>query len=179
MDGIIFAQLKKFVDTLGSSAWANLLKQSGLQSRVYISTQEYPDQEAVLLVTNASKMTGKPAPVLLESFGEFIVPGLVSMYQSLIKPQWKTLDLIQHSEEAIHRMVRLKNPTAHPPTLKCSRPSPDEVIVEYNSPRKTCAVAKGISKGIAKHYNEKVIVSESSCMHNGKPSCLLSVKVIH
>ncbi|MGC8885496.1 MAG: heme NO-binding domain-containing protein [Candidatus Nanoarchaeia archaeon] len=140
--------------------------------------QAYTDQEAVALVSTASKMTGTPIPVILEDFGEFIVPTLFKIYHSLIKPEWKTLDLIENAEETIHRTVRIKNPSAEPPKLKSSRPSADEVIITYTSPRKMCGVAKGIAKGIANYYNEQIQITETKCMLKGSSSCQISIKLV-
>jgi predicted hydrocarbon binding protein len=34
-----------------------------------------------------------------------------------------------------------------------------------------CAFAIGIAKGLAKHYNETIEVSQTKCMHKGEPHC--------
>jgi len=179
MHGIIFSELKKYVDTrFGGDTWNNLLKESGIGSKLYMPIQEYPDEEAVALVSAASKMTGKSIPTILEDFGEFIVPDLMKMYWALIKPEWKTLDFIENTEETIHKVVRIKNPGANPPKIKCHRPSPDEVIITYNSPRRMCALVKGIVKGAAKFFNEQILVAETNCMLKGDSSCKISVKLV-
>jgi len=51
---------------------------------------------------------------LLEDFGALSRRILIDMYWALIEPEWKTLDLLEHTEEAIHKVVRLKNPGAQP-----------------------------------------------------------------
>lgn len=179
MHGIIFSELKKYVDTkLGGNAWSNLQKESGVGAKTYLAIQEYPDQEVVNLVSTASRITGRSVPAILEDFGEFIVPDLIGMYKGLIKPEWKTIDLIKNTEETIHKVVRLKNPGAKPAELKCSGPGPDEVVITYSSPRKMCSVAKGIAKGVAKHYNERILISEPTCMLKGSPSCKISIKLM-
>jgi hypothetical protein len=179
MHGIIFVELKKYINTkLSSEAWNKLLQESGIGPKIYMPIQEYPDQEVVALVSAISKMAEKPIPAILEDFGEFMAPDLLRMYRSLIKPEWKTLDLIEHTGETIHKVVRIKNPGATPPELKCSRPSPDEVVITYSSPRKMCAIAKGLAKGVAKHYNERVLVTETNCMLRGNPSCTILVSIV-
>ncbi len=176
MHGIILLELKKYVDTkFGGDTWNSLLQGSGIGFKAYLAIQEYPDQEVVLLVSTASKMTGQSVPDILEDYGEFIVPDLAKMYEALIDPQWNVLDFIENTEEFIHETVRLRNPGAYPPEIKCSRPSPDEVIIIYNSPRKMCAVAKGIVKGVAHHYKERIRIAETNCMLKGDPSCKISV----
>ena len=178
MHGIIFAGLKKYVvANLGNEAWGGLLKDAGIGSKIYLPTQTYSDQEIVALVTTASQKTGIPAATLLEGFGEFIVADLVTIYRSMIDPSWRTLDLIENTENTMHKAVRLRDRGATPPTLVVNRTSPNEVVVVYSSARKMCSVAKGIVKGIAKHYGEQVVINESTCMHRGNPSCTISVKL--
>jgi hypothetical protein len=178
LHGIIFTSLKKYATSrLGGDAWPGLLREAGLSGKIYLPTQAYDDKEIFALVSTASKITGKPVQVLLEDFGEFIVPDLVSIYRAMIRPEWRTLDLIDNVENTIHKAVRLRDKTASPPTLVVSRPGPSEVVVVYTSPRRMCGVAKGITKGIAAHYREKVTVTETSCMLRNDSSCRLSIKV--
>lgn len=177
MHGIIFTSLKKYVTAnLGAEGWTTLAKEAGVGNKIYLASQTYSDQEIVSLVTTASRITGKPAPAILEDFGEFIVPELVAIYRSMIKPDWKALDLIENVESTIHRAVRLRDPSATPPYLVCSRPSQEEVVITYSSPRKLCSVAKGIARGVGKHYGERLSITETSCMHRGNPNCRLSIK---
>ena len=179
MHGLIFAELKKYVTTkLGPTAWDALLHEANLTKRFYLTGESYPDAEAVALVTAASRITKQPANAILENFGEFIAPDLIEIYRSFIKPKWKTLDLIEHTEATIHKTVRLRDPGAAPPRLKTRRVSSREVEILYTSERKMCGVAKGIARGIAKHYGEQVEVTESTCMHHGAKQCTISVTLI-
>ena len=178
MHGVIFAELKKFADAaLGKAAWPALLKEAGLEYRTYVTGDTYPDAEVAALVTVAAKQANRPVPALLEDFGEFIVPDLVAIYGPFIKPRWKALDLLEHTEESIHKAVRLRDPGALPPELKCTRVSPTEVRIVYSSGRKMCGVAKGIVKGVAKHYRENIALVESSCMLRGDPACTITVRL--
>jgi len=177
MHGIIFAELRKYVnDRLGGQAWASLLGEAGMADRIFMPVEEYPDRDAVTLVTTAARLTGRPAAAILEDFGRFIAPDLLRMYSSLLDRQWRTLDVIEHTEETIHRVVRTRNPGARPPELRCERPGPAEVVVHYSSPRKMCAVAKGIARGLADHFKEEVTIEETSCMHAGAPECRIVVR---
>lgn len=178
MHGLLFAELKKYVVTkLGPEAWNKLLTEAGLESKIYLPNQVYTDDELVKLVTTASALTGQPAAAILEDFGTFIAPDLYNMYKAQLNPAWKTLDLIENTEEIVHRTVRLKVPGAKPPMLRTLRKGPDEVVIVYNSPRRLCAVARGIAKGVAHHFGERVDVTDVKCMHEGDPNCEISVKL--
>lgn len=179
MHGIIFVELKKYVQNkAGTAAWETLLAASGLTRRAYLTTEVYPDEEMVALVTAAASQTGRAIPAILEEFGEFLVPGLIKTYRAFLRPDWRTLDTIEHTEANIHKAVRLRNPGAAPPALSVTRTSPDEVVIVYNSSRKMCGVAKGIARGIARHYGERITLSERTCMHRGDRACTISIKSV-
>jgi predicted hydrocarbon binding protein len=180
MHGILFTELRKYVGIkFGHDSWMAMLDNAGLGKKTYMPFQAYPDADMIALVTAASRMTGRPVQAILEDYGEFIAPDLFIMYQSLIKPQWRTLDVLEHIETTIHTVVREQNPEATPPALVCKRPSSEEVVITYTSARKLCAVAKGIIRGLAKWYKEEVTISESSCMLEGGSACIISVKLVN
>jgi len=161
MHGIIHAQLKQFVETThGADAWKAVLAEAGLGNKVYLSNTSYRDDEAVAIVIAASKLTSLPADDILEAFGEFIVPALMSTFRSMVKPGWKTMELLLNTEETIHKAVRLKNPGAAPPRLRFEQTGPNTLQFNYDSPRRMAAVAKGIMKGVARHYGERVGIEE-------------------
>jgi len=84
--------------------------------------------------------------------------------------------VIERTEQNIHKAVRLKNPGANPPALVCRRTSPEEIVIQYASPRKLCPVAKGIVRGVAKHDQEPIVLTEPRCMLTGSPSCTIVVR---
>jgi hypothetical protein len=128
-------------------------------------------------VKAANELTGVPIPDLLEAFGEALVPTYLTLYAALLKPEWRTLDVIEHTEETIHRVVRMRQPGAEPPRLHSQRTRPDEVVLRYDSPRRLCAVARGIGRGLAAHYGERLAISETTCMLKADPLCTISFRV--
>jgi len=65
----------------------------------------------------------------------------------------------------------MTDPAADPPHLTTKRLGPDEVLLVYTSPRKMCALAVGISKGLAKRFAETIVANHRMCMHRGAPRC--------
>lgn len=175
MHGLIFLQLQKFAQKQGPQAWEAVLREAGLPAKAYSPARAYPDDEAFALVAAASRVLKQPPAAVLETFGEFLGPELVRLYARLVRPEWKTLDLIERTEQLIHAAVRLGNPGAQPPVLDVVRPTPDEVQIIYSSERKLCHLARGILAGLASHYGESVTVTEEACMWNGDPFCALHV----
>jgi predicted hydrocarbon binding protein len=176
MHGIIFGELKKLVDSrLGGDAWRTVLQEVGLGSVIYMPVGEYPDAHAVAIIGMIAQKTGKEVKVVLEEFGEFIAPHLLALYRHMVKPEWKTLDLLENTEQTIHRVVRLRNAGAKPPELKTDREK-NEVLITYTSTRKMCGVAIGIVRGLARHYQEEIDIEEISCMSMGSNACRILVR---
>ncbi|MET0554476.1 MAG: heme NO-binding domain-containing protein [Vicinamibacteria bacterium] len=177
MHGLIFVQLKKYASSrLGPEAWDELLRKAALTGRMYLPVQQYPDDEFAALVRALSLRTGGDADALLENLGAFMAPELMRMYGSLLRPSWTTLDVVEHTEHTIHRVVRARNPGARPPELKAERTAPDEVVVTYDSPRRMCGFAKGVVRGLARHFRETVTLDEETCMLRGDACCRLRVR---
>lgn len=159
MHGIVFQQLQTFVTkNHGFSVWQDLLLASGLNNRTYLPTQIYPDDEAFAIVTQAAKTLNIPVPQVLEKFGEFISANLIKIYGAMINPEWRALDLIEHTENTMHKAVRFSDRNATPPPLVCKRIAPNKVQIEYNSHRQMVDLGVGIIKGFGVHYNEKLDV---------------------
>lgn len=178
MHGTIFVELQKYVETkLGTEAWPALIREAGIERDApYDPFKSYPDEEVGALVGTASRITGAPAQALLEDFGEFIAPDLLDMYWGVIAPEWRTLDVLENTEKTIHDVVRVNQQGSTPPYLHATRVSPDEVTILYTSKRQLCSVAKGITRGIAKHYDESISIDDPRCMLRGDDDCLLVVK---
>jgi len=179
MHGIIFAELKRFVDEAhGPGVWDKLLIESRIGAKVYVAMDAYPDEEIVKLAATAAKLLGVTVQQIYESFGEFMVPMFVKRYRHLLKPDWRTLDVIQHTESTIHKIIRINNPGAQPPQLRCARVSAREVLLTYDSPRRMCGIAKGICKGLARQFSEGIRLAESTCMLHGAPECRISISLV-
>ena len=177
MHGIVFGELKQYVgDRMGDAAWDGLLADAEIGPKLYLAIQEYPDEELGAILAAASKRTGLSINALLRDFGDFIGPHLMRMYRMYIQPEWRTLDVIEHTEERMHKMVRLQHRGARPPYLSTTRRGDDEIVIHYTSERRLCSLAKGIAQGIARHYGEPVEIRDLTCMHKGAPRCEILVR---
>lgn len=179
MHGIIHLELQQFVQQhFGEQAWQKLVRAAGLEQEIYTPLRAYPDSHVVRLVHEAERMTQLPASELLEQFGEYLVPTYLRIYGALLKPSWRTLEVLEHTEETIHRVVRTRQPGALPPRLTTRRTGAREVHINYESERRLCAVARGIVRGVAGHFGQKVKLRDLACMHRGDPSCVIAVQLL-
>lgn len=178
MHGIIFNELRKYANTVyGDKTWNALLGRAGLDGAAYLASRSYPDEQLGALVAAASELTGRSSLDILEDFGRFIAPDLLSMFRSLVRAEWRTLDVLEKTEETIHKVVRLQYADAAPPYLQATRVSADVVVIDYTSPRRLCSVAKGIARGVANHYGETIVIEEPACMLKGAAACRLTVRL--
>ncbi len=177
MHGLIFSELKKYVETrFDSKTWDALQEKAGLKGNLYLAASVYPDSDLVSLVTTACQMTRQEPKVILEDFGDFIAPDLIRQYNFLVKPEWTLVDFLCNTEDTIHKIVRF-HPGVTPPRLVVRRVADDRVTISYDSQRKMCALLKGIVKGAARHYNKNVSIIESRCMLQGDTECTVHVQV--
>lgn len=178
MHGLIFIELKKYVETkFDTRTWETLLEKAGQKHQLYLASTVYPDQDILTLVTTACQMTGLTAAALLEDFGIFVAPDLVEQYKFLVNPKWKLLDFLANTEETIHKVIRFHKGVT-PPRLVATRVSDDKLIINYNSPRKLCPLLKGIVKGASQYYKEPVSVVDTRCMLLGDPECSITVQLV-
>jgi hypothetical protein len=175
--GLIFAELQDFViQNLGEGGWKQVVARAGLQDRVFLPITSYPDADAEALVSAGSELTGKSRGELLVAFGEHLAPHLLHAYDSLLRPGWRTLDVLEHVEDTIHRIVRLRESGAMPPRLVAERRG-NVVAFEYQSPRRMCQLAIGIARGLAAHYEEVLSVVEKSCTERGAQVCSIEFRL--
>ena len=155
MHGSILTLLKRYVQTqYDHSTWVKLMEQSGLANVEFDHKKVYPDEHIYALVGQAAEMTGLSAGELHEKFGEYLVPDLMYMYQKLLKPEWKTLDMLENTELTMHKQVRQENAHNAPPVLEVTRLGPNELMIDYVSARRMGGLAVGIVRGVAAYYDE-------------------------
>ncbi len=155
MHGTIFTLLKRYVQTqYDHSTWVQLMEVAGLEKVDFDHKTVYPDAHMYALIGHAAELTGISAGELHEKFGEYLVPDLMYMYQKLVQPGWKTLDLLEHTEMTMHRQVRQEHAENAPPVLTVTRLGPDEVMIDYVSARRMSGLAVGIVRGLAVYFDE-------------------------
>lgn len=175
MHGIVLMELKKYVEhRYGPATWSALLVAADLPGRIYSAMGEYPDEEVLDVVRATADATGATPDQVLQSFGRFLAPELIATYGFLVQPAWDAFDLIEHTEQAIHTVVRTRD-GATPPALEVTRLRDDLVTVRYSSPRRLCALARGMLLGVGDRFRTPLEVTESACTRTGSASCLLEV----
>ena len=155
MHGTILTLLKRYVQTqYDHSTWVKLKELAGLESVEFDHKSVYPDEHVYALVGKAAEMPGIPAGELHEKFGDYLVPDLMYMYQKYLNPDWRTLDMLEHTETTMHHQVRREHTENAPPVLQVTRLNENELVIDYVSPRRMSGLAVGIVRGLATYYDE-------------------------
>lgn len=178
MYGVIFDFLRDYVikNHGGKPTWEALLKANGYGYKIFFPTIEYADSEIVALATTASEALSVPLPDVLEDFGSFVAGRLLSFYNMYVdEKNWKTFEIIENAGGCIHHAIHRHNPTRKPPKIAAKRISPDELIINYQSQRKMCAVLRGIVRGLGEHFKEVLTIQETQCMLDGFDRCIFHV----
>lgn len=156
MHGFIFIEFEKFALTkVPYRTWYEILAENQLQDRQYSPVNLYPDAELKNLLQSVATSLQTPPGQLLEMFGRHLVPDLMKVYRAFINPEWKTLDMLENAETAIHVAVRKSTSGAAPPILDIRRTSHNSLEIHYISERKMVELGVGIVKGIAQAYQEQ------------------------
>jgi nitrite reductase (NADH) large subunit len=177
MHGILFGELKKFIDNqLGGDSWKGIQQAAGLAGKFYTPVADYPDEEFLALLTAAAEAAGYDRQSLLLFLGQFSVPELLALYRRQIKRQRSVMHLLAHLEEMIHAVVRLRNPGITPPKLWVEQLSENKIVIHYISERKLCSFGLGLLQGLAMEYGEPLhIHHQRECLLHGGSECVIAV----
>lgn len=177
MHGTIHKELRGYiVDAHGEPAYAAILQRAGVAGREFDPAGYYPDDDLYRILTAASEQLGLSEQQILEEYGVWVAPGLLEGFAAMIEPHWRTLDLVEHTEQVIHVWTR-ENMSAKPPVLATQRLADDHLVVDYRSHRRMCTLGTGFIVGIAAHYGEAARIQQTTCMHRGDDRCTIDVQV--
>ena len=178
MHGVIFQLLQQFIEKkLGQGAWAGVAQAAGLQFKVYLATSPYPDEEARALLDALAEKTTEDFNTIVEAFGRFVVPSLMSSFAQHIDPEWRTLELIEQVNKIIKKALSEKGDIASSlPKLKCRRKSSNLLVVNYEEPKELCAFVAGVIRGLGEHFDETITVNEVSCQITSGGNCQFLVR---
>lgn len=177
MHPLIHIGLKEYVEgRYGIERWLGFLEAAGVSlTRPYVRVGSYPDEELEAIVAAIAAGTGTSTNEVLEDFGTALAPQLIAMYPRLVRPEWRSLDLLCFTEEAIHQVVRHGQLGARPPVVRCRRLSPGSLHLTYESSRRLCPLAVGIMRGVGRHYGETLVIRHPECMLHGAVACEFDV----
>jgi len=176
MYGFMYVELERYIVThIGPEAWQDTCRMATGARPTFSPTQSYDDADFLALVRSASRVSSVELPGLLEDFGAFLIPTLIAAHASDVAPATNALDVLANAEQHV-RTTRLIDAEVSPPPVRAERVSDREVRIRYASSRRMCCLARGLARGVLRHYGEIGSVKETACMHQGAPECIIMVK---
>ncbi len=175
--GLFFEELLRFVRSRWDlSTEKKMLSLSGLSHRQYTSKRYYDDEEMVILLLNLSRLVGRSVSSILLEYGEYIVPSYYSRYEKFFSRYETLFEFLKSFEMTTHRQIRAHT-QGNPPEIRfLGIENEDTIVISYYSERQLCDLAKGMLKGFARLFKEKIDVSEGQCLHKGASYCKLIIK---
>ena len=156
MKGVIFTQLIRHLEETGGEVFVDevIMKAELPNDGAFTSIGSYPAAHALKLIETVSEITGQPAGVLAENFGEYLFGRFVVLYPEIIGRYANAEDMLEHVGSHIHKEVVVLYPDAKPPQIRVSA-SAEQTTVHYSSHRPLAHIAYGLIRGCLKHYGDQ------------------------
>lgn len=124
------------------------------------------------ILREVSRRSAQTFSQTCEEFGRALGPRLLEKYGGLLRGSHDTLSVIASVELLLHGVL-LMNDAGTSAEIACESHSPHELSVVYRSPRKLCAVVRGVAWSVGAARNDRVMIAEPHCMLNGVQECRL------
>ena len=174
MHGLIFAS---FRDYLVTEHGAEIAQDVTAGEPQYTLSEAYPDEQFLGLLVRACARTGLPLDDLLFDFGAFTAETTFArLYSVLFSASPTARDFLLTVETPIHDVVRVALPEARPPQLAVTDLGAAGLEIVYSSPRRICALLRGLVEGTGRVYDETIEVEELECMHHGASACRFALR---
>ncbi len=174
MHGLIFASLRDYLATEHGADVANEVLAGEPQ---YTLSEAYPDEQFLALLERACARTGLSHDEFLFEFGVFTAATTFArLYSVLFRSSPTARDFLLTVEDPIHEVVRVSLPDARPPELVVTELGEGGLQIVYTSPRKICALLRGLVEGTGRVYDETIDVEEVECMHRGGSACRFELR---
>jgi Haem-NO-binding len=172
--GLIFASFRDYLLTEHGAELAHDVTAGEPQ---YTLSEAYPDEQFLALLERACARTALSRDALLFEFGAFTAATTFArLYSVLFKLSPTARDFLLTVETPIHEVVRETLPEARPPELAVTDLGENGLEIVYTSPRRICAMLRGLVEGTGRVYDEALQVEELECMHQGAWACRFEVR---
>ncbi|MEM7305422.1 MAG: heme NO-binding domain-containing protein [Planctomycetota bacterium] len=179
MKGVIFKHFESFVgESFGFDVFEEILESTQLQTRTaFVGPETYPDEDLVALLTTAVQRLGISPADALEAFGKYLFGRLVTQHPDFVERVSDLKSFLLTVEDVIHVEVRKLFPGAVTPSFEYEDTAPDRLVIRYRSPRKLCALFRGLLQGAAERFEQPVSYEELACLHEGADACCFDITI--
>jgi predicted hydrocarbon binding protein len=179
--GLVFVTWEKFLlERFGTSVLGAYREAiGGTEASVALVSRIYDDALLLKGVAAVTKVTGKPANILLREYGRYFLNNSLTnrLCTYILTRVNNARDLLLMMRTA-HAQMRRTADTMVPPVFmyEALSDNPNELLLTYDSHRQLCPVLCGCIEGAADRFGEKVVIVERTCMQQGASACLLEIR---
>jgi hypothetical protein len=169
MKGIVFTEFIEMVEDVFSPEIVDqIINDTELDSDgAYTSVGTYDHHEILAMVTRLSELTSMPVDDLVQAFGKHLLNRFTELYPVFFKEVDDTFSFLDTIESHVHIEVLKLYPDAELPTFSIDHADGKTLIMSYKSTRPFAMLAKGLIKGAAEHFSEKISI-EMVDLSNGE-----------
>ena len=163
MKGVVFTEFLDFVSsTFGADLADDIIDDASLpHGGAYTAVGTYPFTEMQALVVALAARTTTSSNTLMVSFGDHLCRRFVIKYPEFFRSQPGLFDFLESVDRCIHVEVHKLYPEAELPVFKTSFRDLQTLALDYRSCRPLSALAEGMIRAAADHFNEVVTVGRT------------------
>lgn len=161
MKGVIFTEFLDFIEAQAGYETVDAIIEAVAppSDGAYTAVGNYPFGEFADLLGMFAQHSGKPAPVILRSFGQHLFRRYVFVFPAFFRDYHDPLDFLETIEHRIHTEVLKLYPDARLPRLRTERLGKDDLFLQYRSRRPLGELCLGVIEECGKHFNVRLDIS--------------------
>jgi len=177
MKGAIFKGIQLYITTqYGDEQWNAIKEESHCHEPFFALGQSYPDELALQILGQASKITGETVEDLLLGIGRFWVVHIgKANYPSIFGLVGGNARQFLLNMNRAHELVTQSLADAQPPRFEYAEPGGGTLRIKYFSRRNLCTLLRGLILGVGDYFDEKLEVTEIGCVSSGAEHCEIEV----
>ncbi len=170
MKGVVFNLFEQFVvDNWGDDVYEAILEETTLvTTEPFVGPGTYPDEDFLALVIKATEKLNVPLPDAVRAFGKFCFPKLADVFPNFVNMHTHPKDFLKTIDSVIHVEVRKLFKDAQTPAFRFEDPSPQKLVLIYESPRKFYEFAEGLLDGVSDYFKTPIQHSRTVSTENGQ-----------
>jgi hypothetical protein len=173
MKGIIFTILEDYlVDHHGREKYDKILSGCRLSTdEPFVGPGTYSDSDFIEILKAASAEIGMPVNEILRDYGKYTFHKLAEAFPSFVQDHHDPKEFLKTVDGIIHLEVNKLYEGAETPHFTYSDPSPDRLIITYQSPRKLYTLMEGLIEGVSAHFEVPIYQSQKIYELDGEEVC--------
>lgn len=161
MYGLVNKAIEQMVcDQFGAEAWESIKLRAEVDTVVFLSMDQCPDDVTYRLVGAASAVLGLPPDQVLRAFGRYWTLYTANEgYGELLRMTGGTLRDFLLNLDNMHARVGLSYPRLRPPSFQCADISEHALQLHYFSEREGLApMVVGLLEGLASRFETPIAI---------------------